>query len=72
MSKSLEKMQKEVDEWAHCNNGRRIGEVSRVVNIMYGDKNKKDTEQIKNLEEQLGCIIKKLPFIFFLSYNEYI
>ena len=29
-----------------------LGEVARVVNIIYGDKNKKDSETLKSLEEK--------------------
>lgn len=37
-----------------------IGELARVLNRMYGDKPKKDTENIKNLEEEVGDILFSL------------
>ena len=70
MAKSLEEMQKEVDIWAHQFEKpyfsplsmigtmvEELGEVARVVNIMYGDKNKKDSETLKSLEEELGDLM---------------
>lgn len=35
----------------------KLGEVARLVNIMYSDKNKKDTETLKSLEEELGDLV---------------
>lgn len=37
-----------------------LGEVSRVVNHMYGDKKKKDGESLKALEEELGDLLFSL------------
>ena len=70
MEKSLEQIQSEVDTWAHqfekpyfsplsmvATMAEELGEVARVVNILYGDKNKKDTETLKDLEEELGDLM---------------
>ena len=70
MEKTLEQMQNEVDVWAHqfekpyfsplsmvATMTEELGEVARVVNIMYGDKNKKDSEILKDLEEELGDLM---------------
>ena len=69
MEKSMEQMQKDVDVWAHqfekpyfsqlsmiATMVEELGEVARVVNIMYGDKNKKDSEALKNLQEE-PCLL---------------
>ena len=70
MEKSLEQIQSEVDTWAQqfkkpyfsplsmiATMAEELGEVARVVNILYGDKNKKDTETLKDLEEELGDLM---------------
>lgn len=70
MAKSLEQMQEEIDIWAHqfekpyfsplsmvATMAEELGEVARVVNIIYGDKNKKDSETLKSLEEELGDLM---------------
>lgn len=70
MEKSLEQMQNEVDNWAHqfekpyfsplsmvATMAEELGEVARLINIMYGDKNKKDSETLKSLEEELGDLM---------------
>ena len=70
MEKSMDQMQKDVDVWAHqfekpyfsqlsmiATMVEELGEVARVVNIMYGDKNKKDSESLKSLEEELGDLM---------------
>jgi len=70
VSKTLEQIQNEVDVWAHqfekpyfsplsmiATMAEELGEVARVVNIMYGDKNKKDREALKSLEEELGDLL---------------
>ena len=70
MGKTLEKMQNEVDVWAHqfekpyfsplsmiATMAEELGEVARVINIMYGDKNKKKSETLKDLEEELGDLM---------------
>lgn len=33
------------------------GEVARVINCLYGDKNVKNGENLKNLEEELGDLL---------------
>lgn len=71
--KTIIEMQKEVDEWANqfekpyfsplsrmAALTEEIGELARVINRMYGDKPKKDTENIKNLEEEIGDILFSL------------
>lgn len=70
MDKSLEKMQNEVDVWARqfekpyfsplsmiATMTEELGEVARLINIMYGDKNKKSSETLKSLEEELGDLM---------------
>lgn len=70
VEKTLEQMQNEVDVWAHqfekpyfsplsmvATMAEELGEVARVVNILYGDKNKKDSEILKDLEEELGDLM---------------
>lgn len=70
MSKTIEEMQKEVDVWANqfekpyfsplsmvATTTEELGEVARIVNCMYGDKNKKDGETLKDLEEELGDLM---------------
>lgn len=68
--KDLESIQKEVDEWASqfekpyfsplsmmatiC---EESGEVARVINCLYGDKNAKEGEGLKKLEEELGDLL---------------
>ena len=69
-NKSLEKMQNEVDVWARqfekpyfsplsmiATMTEELGEVARLINIMYGDKNKKSSETLKSLEEELGDLM---------------
>ncbi|MDE6477523.1 MAG: nucleotide pyrophosphohydrolase, partial [Mycoplasmoidaceae bacterium] len=34
-----------------------LGEVSRVINSLYGDKKKKEGEHLKDLEEELGDLL---------------
>ena len=67
---TLSTIQKEVDEWARqftkpyfsplsqvlCMQ-EELGEVSRVINDMYGDKKKKKEENLKELEEELGDLL---------------
>ena len=70
MKKTLEQIQNDVDVWAHqfekpyfsplsmvATMTEELGEVARVVNIMYGDKNLKNSESLKNLEEELGDLM---------------
>lgn len=73
--KTIIEMQKEVDEWANqfekpyfsplsrmAALTEEIGELARVFNRMYGDKPKKDTENIRNLEEEIGDILFSLVY----------
>ncbi|MDE5587417.1 MAG: nucleotide pyrophosphohydrolase [Bacilli bacterium] len=70
MEKTMTEMQKEVDDWAQqfkkpyfsplsmlATMTEELGEVSRVVNHMYGDKKKKEGESLKQLEEELGDLL---------------
>lgn len=74
MSKTMDEIQKEVDVWVNqfektyfsplsqlASITEELGEVARILNVLYGDKNAKDGENIKALEEKLGDL-------FFLSY----
>lgn len=73
MDTNIITMQKEVDEWANqfekpyfsplsrmAALTEEVGELARIINRMYGDKPKKDTENIVNLEEELGDILFSL------------
>lgn len=67
---TLTQVQQEIDVWANqfekpyfsplsmmaCMT-EEVGEVSRVINNMYGDKKKKDSENLKDLEEELGDLL---------------
>lgn len=67
---TLHDVQKQVDDWANqfeqpyfsplsmlaCLT-EEVGEVSRVLNNMYGDKKKKNNENLKELEEELGDVL---------------
>lgn len=70
MEKTISEIQKEVDDWAQqfekpyfsplsmiATMTEELGEVSRVVNNLYGDKKKKDGEMLKDLEEELGDLL---------------
>ena len=70
MERTLSQIQKEVDDWAQqfekpyfeplsmmATMTEEVGEVARVINHMYGDKQKKDTENLKNLQEELGDVL---------------
>ena len=70
MEKSMEQMQKEVDIWAHqfekpyfsqlsmiATMVEEMGEVAKVINIMYGDKNLKKDESLKDLKDELGDLM---------------
>lgn len=65
--RTLKEIQKEVDVWASqfkkpyfeplsqlASMIEEVGEISRILNIKYGDKNKKDSEILSTLEEELG------------------
>lgn len=67
MSKTIEEIQKEVDVWVNqfekpyfsplsqlASMTEELGEVARILNIIYGDKNAKNGESIKELEEEIG------------------
>lgn len=67
---TLSQVQQEIDDWASqfekpyfhplsmmaCMT-EEVGEVSRVINNLYGDKKKKENEELKNLEEELGDLL---------------
>ena len=66
MDKIFSQIQKQVDDWAGqfekpyfsplsmvATMSEETGEVARVINNLYGDKKKKDSEDLKNLEEEL-------------------
>lgn len=68
--KGFNEIQKEVDDWAQqfekpyfsqlsmmATIVEETGEVARVVNCLYGDKNTKDGENLKKLEEELGDLL---------------
>lgn len=70
MSKSLDDIQKEVDDWIGqfevgyfeplCQMAcltEEVGEVARIFNHMYGQKKKKETENLVELEEELGDVL---------------
>ncbi len=70
MEKTIAEIQKEVDEWAQqfekpyfsplsmlATMTEELGEVSRVINNLYGDKKKKEGEHLKDLEEELGDLL---------------
>lgn len=70
MEKTITQMQKEVDDWAQqfekpyfsplsmlATMTEELGEVSRVINDLYGDKKKKDGENLRKLEEELGDLL---------------
>lgn len=70
MSKSLAEIQNEVHMWASqfvepyfepfsrmAAMTEEVGEVSRIINHMYGKKKKKDDETLSSLEEELGDLI---------------
>lgn len=73
MKKDLAEIQKEVDDWAQqfdkpyfsplsmmAAMTEEVGEVARVMNNLYGDKKKKDTEGALHLEEELGDLLFSL------------
>ena len=68
--RDLNQVQKEVDNWAQqfekpyfsqlsmvATMAEETGEVARVINCFYGDKNAKNGETIKDLEEELGDLL---------------
>ena len=69
----MKKYQKELDKWFKKNNWKywpplsilarlyeECGEFARLVNHLYGDKPKKDTERQQELEEEIGDIMYTL------------
>ena len=73
MAKTISDMQVEVHNWASqfekpyfsplsrlAALTEEVGELSKVMNTMYGDKPKKNKEEIKNLEEETGDILFSL------------
>ncbi len=70
MEKTITQIQKDVDDWAQqfekpyfsplsmvATMTEECGEVARVMNHLYGDKNKKDGETMIDLEEELGDLL---------------
>ena len=68
--KNLSHIQSEVDEWASQFKKpyfsplsqlaamiEEVGEVARILNRMYGDKPRKDSEALVELEEELGDLL---------------
>ncbi len=69
-------LQKEVDDWAQQFEKpyfsplsllaalvEEVGETAKVMNTLYGDKKKKSSENIKNLEEEIGDLLFSLTCI---------
>lgn len=74
--RTLEGMQKEIDDWANQFETpyfsplsllaalvEEVGETAKVMNTLYGDKKKKETDNIKDLEEEIGDILFSLTCI---------
>ena len=70
MNKTLNEVQKSVDKWAQqfekpyfsqlsmmAAMTEEVGEVARVMNCLYGDKNAKKGESLKDLKEELGDLL---------------
>lgn len=70
MSKTIEEVQKNVDDWAQqfkkpyfsplsmvATMAEEVGEVARVINHLYGDKKRKKEETVKDLQEELGDVL---------------
>lgn len=68
--RNFDVIQKEVDDWAQqfekpyfsqlsmlATMCEETGEVARVINCLYGDKNAKNGENLKSLEEELGDLL---------------
>lgn len=68
--KDFNKIQKEVDDWAQqfekpyfsqlsmvATMCEETGEVARVMNCLFGDKNAKKGEDLKSLEDELGDLL---------------
>lgn len=76
----MKKYQEELDQWFKDNNWKywsplsilarlleECGEFARLVNHLYGDKPKKDSEKEQELEEEIGDILYTL--ICFANLN---
>lgn len=74
--RTIKGWQMEVDDWANQFEKpyfsplsllaalvEEVGETARVMNTLYGDKKKKDSDQIKDLEEEIGDILFSLTCI---------
>lgn len=74
--RTIDSWQKEVDDWANQFEKpyfsplsllaalvEEVGETAKVMNTLYGDKKKKDNDNIKNLEDELGDILFSLTCI---------
>jgi NTP pyrophosphatase (non-canonical NTP hydrolase) len=72
----MKQIQKTVDDWAQTlkvpywqpleNMARlseEVGELAREINIRYGAKKKKPTEDSKDIEDEMGDIIFTLAYI---------
>ena len=70
MKKTMNEMQKEVDDYIQqfktgyfsplaqmARLTEETGELAREINHYYGEKQKKDTEAIKTVEEELGDVL---------------
>lgn len=74
--RTIAEMQKEVDDWANQFEKpyfsplsllaalvEEVGETAKVMNTLYGDKKKKSSDDIKDLEEEIGDILFSLTCI---------
>lgn len=74
--RTLKDLQKEVDDWANqfeqpyfsslsllASLVEEVGEMAKVMNILYGDKKRKDNDDLQDLEEELGDILFSLTCI---------
>lgn len=70
MEKTISQIQKDVDDWAQqfekpyfsplsmvATMTEECGEVARVMNHLYGDKKKKDDENLQDLEDELADLL---------------
>lgn len=70
MEKTISQIQKDVDDWAQqfekpyfsplsmvATMTEECGEVARVMNYLYGDKKKKDGENLQTLEDELADLL---------------
>lgn len=70
MEKTISQIQKDVDDWAQqfekpyfsplsmvATMTEECGEVARVMNHLYGDKKKKDGENLQTLEDELADLL---------------